>query len=95
MAIFKEIRPGLGDGWGFQESRQEVVAVVVDKARQAWGRQKSVTLRRSYQRRFPQMVLTLLHWEDGGRAGLAMPFTLSSPFPCSRFGLPLTTHIMH
>lgn len=89
MAIPKEIKPELGDGWGFQERRQQVKAVVMDKARQDWRRQESVILRSSYKSRFPHIIWTLLHWEDGGRgvvAGLAYVFALSSPFPHSRFG---------
>lgn len=64
-------------------------AVVVDKARQDWGRQESMILRSSYKSRFPHIIWTLLHWEDGGRgvvAGLAYVFALSSPFPRIRFG---------
>ena len=56
------------------------------QARQAWGRPESLTLRQ---------VLTPLHWEGEGRgaaAGLALPVALSSPFPCTRLGLSLSTH---
>jgi hypothetical protein len=32
----REKRIELGDGWGFQGRRQEVEALVMDKARQNW-----------------------------------------------------------